>query len=89
MNCNDFIITSKNVLQLKIHVIPRSSQSIFPSGYNKWRKSLEVKVKSKAEKNKANIELIELIAKFFNIHTEKIAIIKGQKSNEKIVSILM
>jgi len=87
MNCNDFIIISKNVLQIKIHVIPGSSQSSFPSGYNSWRKSLDVKVKSKAEDNKANIEVIEIIAKYFNVPSKKVRITRGQKSNEKIVAI--
>ena len=87
MNCNEIISTSKDKILLKIHVIPSSSKSFFPSGYNQWRKSIEVKVKSKAQENKANIEVTEIISKYFNIPTKKVSIISGQKSSEKIISI--
>jgi len=87
MNCNDAISLSKDIVLIKIHVIPSSSQSLFPAGYNNWRQCVEVKVKAAAKDNKANIEVIEKIAGYFNISLENIHIISGKKGREKTVSI--
>ena len=44
----------------------------------------KVSVKSPAEKNKANIEVIKMFSKKFN---KKIKIVKGLKSREKVLKI--
>ena len=87
MNCNDAISLSKEIVLIKIHVIPSSSQSLFPAGYNNWRQCIEVKVKAAAKENKANSEVIEKIAEFFNISVKNIHIVSGKKEREKTVSI--
>ena len=87
MNCNDAISLSKDIILIKIHVIPGSSQSLFPSGYNTWRQCIEVKVKALAKENKANSEVIEIIAKYFNISVKNIHIVSGKKEREKTVAI--
>lgn len=86
-NWKNALIQSKNEILLYLHVIPGSSQSVFPASYNKWRNSIEIKIESEAKENKANIEVINQIASFFNIKTRDISIIQGQKSREKIVAI--
>jgi len=47
----------------------------------------KVKVTIAPEKGKANIEVIELLAKYLKIKKSKIVIIAGHKSNEKILDI--
>ena len=78
---------SNNEVRLQLHVIPGSSQSVFPAGYNTWRNSIEIKVKAGAKENKANSEVIDQIAMFFNISQKEVCIIHGQKNREKIVAI--
>jgi len=85
MNCINKVNDSENKLKIKIHVVPGSPKSIFPAGYNKWRKSLEIRVKSKAIENKANIEVIEKISSFFQIPSKNISIVSGKKSKDKVV----
>ena len=87
MNCNNAISQSKDKILIKIHVTPGSSQSVFPTGYNKWRNCVEIKVKSEAKDNKANNEVIEKIAKYFNILTTDVKIISGHNIREKTISI--
>jgi len=87
MNCNNAISLSKNIVLIKIHVIPGSSQSLFPAGYNNWRQCIEAKVKAAAKENKANSEVIKKIAEFFNISVTNIHIVSGEKGREKTVSI--
>jgi uncharacterized protein (TIGR00251 family) len=46
-------------------------------------------LKAPAEKNKANTELIKLLAKHFSLPIAKIKIIKGKASRNKVVEINM
>ena len=87
MSCNNAISLSKDEVLIKIHVIPGSSQSLFPAGYNIWRQCIEAKIKAASKENKANREVIEKISKYFNILPKDVSIVSGQKGREKIVSI--
>jgi len=78
---------SKNGVYINLHVIPGSSKSVFPAGFNKWRSCIEIKVKSEAKDNKANIEVLNLVSSFFVIPLERIFIVSGKKSREKKVEI--
>jgi len=44
-NWKDALSHTKNEIILRLHVIPHSSKSIFPAGYNPWRNSFEINVK--------------------------------------------
>ncbi|OIO45283.1 hypothetical protein COX24_01940 [bacterium (Candidatus Gribaldobacteria) CG23_combo_of_CG06-09_8_20_14_all_37_87_8] len=46
---------------------------------------LEVQVKAKPEQGKANQEVLTLLAKHFNISLDKLKIIKGHKTPNKII----
>lgn len=50
--------------------------------------SYEVHIKAKAEKGKANLALIKILAKHFDIPTSRIKIKKGASSHNKIIEIL-
>jgi uncharacterized protein (TIGR00251 family) len=76
---------TKNVIRLRLHVIPHSSKSIFPAGYNPWRNSIEINVQADVKYNKANREVINLIAKYFNISPKNISILSGEKGRNKTV----
>lgn len=86
-NWKDALSYSKNVIKLRLHVIPHSSKSIFPSGYNLWRNSIEINVKAEVKENKANNEVIDLISEFFKISPKDINIINGEKNRNKTVAI--
>ncbi|MGC9058435.1 MAG: DUF167 domain-containing protein [Candidatus Nanoarchaeia archaeon] len=47
-----------------------------------------VYVKAAAEKNKANIELIKTLAKYYKVSSSQVRIIKGLCSREKIIEII-
>lgn len=48
---------------------------------------LHVSLKESAEKNKANIELINLLAKHFNTSAKEIKILRGKTSRNKIAEV--
>ena len=68
-----------------IFVTPGARKIIFPAGCNEWRKSIEISVSASAEKDKANKEIIQTIADFFNKPLSDIYILSGRKNREKTV----
>ena len=85
MVCNQAISQKEKDVFIKIYVNPNSSKTMFPSGYNKWRKCIEMKVISPAKDNKANVEIIQKISSYFNILPENVFITSGHKTREKTV----
>ncbi|MDQ1252328.1 MAG: uncharacterized protein QG646_1449 [Euryarchaeota archaeon] len=70
---------------LDIEVTPGSRSISVPSGYNEWRKRIEVKLTKNAQKGKANDQLIECLATLFGISTSDILISSGATSSKKSV----
>jgi uncharacterized protein (TIGR00251 family) len=83
----DAIKGSNQGVLLYLHVVPGSSQILFPAGYNQWRKCIEIKVQSEAKDNKANNEVVETIARFFKIPPKNVILVNGQKNREKTVAL--
>jgi uncharacterized protein (TIGR00251 family) len=81
----DAIKSSNQGVLLCLHVVPGSSEAVFPAGYNQWRKCIEIKVQSEAKDNKANNEVVETVAGFFKISSKNVILVSGQKSREKTV----
>ncbi|MBC7084788.1 MAG: YggU family protein [Methanomethylovorans sp.] len=70
-----------------IEVTPGSKQVCVPSGYNPWRKRIEVKLSESAQKGKANGQLIEQMAYIFKVPSSSVIIISGFKNNQKSILI--
>ncbi len=78
---------TKDGIAIDLEVTPGSKKACFPAGYNQWRERIEIKLTSAAQKGKANGQLIEIVADFFNISSRDIAIVSGAKSSKKTVII--
>ena len=85
MDFTEAIQITKQGILLKLHVLPNAKQSLFPAGYNSWRKCLEIKVNAEAKDNKANQEVISCIATFFKVPPNTVSISSGLKNREKTV----
>ncbi|TFH05931.1 MAG: YggU family protein [Methanosarcina sp.] len=68
---------------IDIEVTPGSRSLSVPSGYNEWRKRIEVKLTKNAQKGKANEQLIESLAELFGISNSDILINSGATSSKK------
>ena len=68
-------------VKIKVQVSHGSKKSEV-RGYDLWKKSLIVKVKSPPEGGKANKELIDLLSEFFSAEVE---IVAGHRSRNKVV----
>lgn len=74
---------NKFTYQLNINAKPHSkNQKIIDGG-----EFLTIQIRSKAVKNKANIELINLLKKKLKINSIQIKIVSGLRSTNKIVQI--
>lgn len=70
-------------ITVMIEVSPKSDQFQI-TGYNKWRKTLEVKIKSPPTKGKANKELMKEFSQLTGHITD---IVTGHKSRQKTILI--
>lgn len=70
-------------ITVQIEVSPNSGQFQI-TGYNEWRQTLEVKIKSPPTKGKANKEIMKEFSKLTGHHTQ---IISGDKSRQKTLKI--
>ena len=66
-----------------IEVTPGSKSLSVPSGYNEWRKRIEVKLTKNAQKGKANKQLMECLAALFGVSSSDILISSGATSSKK------
>ncbi len=57
-------------------------------GYNPWRKRIEVKLSERAQKGKANAELISFLSVLFNVNSRNVQIITGLTNSKKSVKII-
>ncbi len=72
---------------IHIDVAPASSQVEVPASFNVWRGSIEVKLTEKADRGRANRQLIQELAKAFEVSQKDIEIMRGHKSQRKVVLI--
>ena len=83
----DAIKEYQDGVSLNLFVTPKAPRSIFPAGYNQWRKRIEIKVVSEAKGNKANQEVVKTIADYFHTSERNISVVRGEKSREKTLFI--
>jgi uncharacterized protein (TIGR00251 family) len=72
---------------ITIEVSAGSKKSLFPDGYNPWRKAFGIAVKAPPVEGKANKAIMELIAGYFHLPVHAVTILSGQISSVKKVRI--
>ena len=72
---------------LNLFVTPKTTRSVFPTGYNQWRKRIEIKVVSEVKDDKANQEVVKTVADYFNTSKVDVSVIRGKKSRDKTLFI--
>ena len=85
-NFKKAVKTNRDDVILDLFVTPNTNSVTFPAGYNEWCERIEIKVCSSAKNNKANREIIEIIADFFNKSNREVSVVSGYKSREKNTS---
>ena len=72
---------------IDLFVTPNARTPMFPAGLNKFRNRIEIKVSSPAKDNKANIDVIKTVSKFFGKNIADVYVVAGAKNKEKTVFI--
>jgi len=72
---------------LHLFVASGANRTVFPAGYNVWRKRLDIKVCSEAKDNKANKDVIKTVAEYFKKPVKDVLIVSGEKSRGKTLLI--
>ncbi|UCC41249.1 MAG: YggU family protein [Candidatus Aminicenantes bacterium] len=80
------IIEQDDGILINIEVKPGASTTGI-EGIDEWRDCINVKLKAKAEKGKANKELIQLFSSMLALPTSTIVIVGGKKSRRKNIKI--
>lgn len=71
-------------MRVKVKIITNSSQAeIIPQPDG----DLKIKVKSAPVDNKANIEMIKLLAKYYKVSPSQISIIRGKTAKNKLIKV--
>jgi len=71
-------------MKISIRVRPNSKESrIEETGPNQ----LLIKVKAPPRENRANLEVMEILSKYFQVPRSRISILSGLKSKQKMVEI--
>ncbi|MCX9026502.1 MAG: DUF167 domain-containing protein [Candidatus Methanoperedens sp.] len=68
--------------------ISAGSKETAIKGYNPWRKRIEIRLSERAQKGKANAELMSFLSNLFNVHSRNVEIISGSTNSKKSVKII-
>lgn len=82
----DAIKVAREGVILDLEITAGAKETII-QGYNPWRKRIEVRIAQRAQKGKANGELISFLSKLFNTSSKNIEIVSGLASSKKSVMI--
>jgi uncharacterized protein (TIGR00251 family) len=56
-------------------------------GYNPWRKRIEIRLSERAQKGRANAELVSFLSGLFKINSGNVRIISGLTNSKKSVKV--
>lgn len=56
-------------------------------GYNPWRKRIEIRLSERAQKGRANAELVSFLSDLFKVNSGNVRIISGLTNSKKSVKI--
>jgi hypothetical protein len=87
MDFKEAIKSHPQGLIIRFEIVSGSSRLSVPSGFNPWKEVMEARLTEKPFHGRANTQLMKALAELFNISTDQIKILSGQKSTKKVVLI--
>lgn len=84
MSFEDAVTDAKNGVFIKIEVI-QNTKTLGISGYNKWRKSIQVKLTEYARQGKANEQLLRYLSRIFQKPVRDVKLVSGTTSSRKLI----
>lgn len=87
MSIEDAVRESGDGVLINIEVTPGAKTLKVPSGYNPWRKRIEVRLSRDAQKGKANQQLIKELSAMLGIKENDVTLISGHTAHKKTVHV--
>lgn len=87
MSVKDAVREGGDGVLIDIEVTPGTKTVKIPSGYNPWRKRIEVRLSREAQKGKANQQLISELSGMLGIKEKDITLVLGHSGHKKTVHI--
>lgn len=87
MSVKDAVREGCDGVLIDIEVTPGTKTVKVPSGYNPWRKRIEVRLSREAQKGKANQQLIQELSGMLGIKENDVTLISGHTANKKTVRV--
>lgn len=87
MSINDAVKEGDDGVLIDIEVTPGTKTVKVPSGYNPWRKRIEVRLSREAQKGKANQQLIHELSGMLGIKENNVTLISGHTGHKKTIHI--
>jgi len=84
---SDAVRKSPEGVLIDIEVTPGTKTTQVPSGYNTWRKRIEVRLSEAAQKGKANQQLLELLASVLGVKVSDVTLVSGPTTHRKTVHV--
>jgi uncharacterized protein (TIGR00251 family) len=72
---------------IDVEASPGAKETRVPAGYNPWRKRILVRLRAPPEKGRANVELINEMARLLNVPAARIEIASGAADDKKSIKI--
>ncbi len=83
----DAVRQMQGCVVLDLEVSPGAKETAV-HGYNPWRKRIEIRVSERAEKGRANAELVSFFSGLFRVSSSDVQIIAGLTNSRKSVKII-
>ncbi|HIH44168.1 MAG TPA: YggU family protein [Candidatus Methanoperedenaceae archaeon] len=87
MGLSDAIRDVHDGAVIDVEVTAGAKTIAVPSGYNQWRRRIEVRLSERAEKGRANQQLISSFASLFNVSSGDVSILSGALDSRKSVKV--
>jgi uncharacterized protein (TIGR00251 family) len=82
---SDALLEDRYGTIIALEVSAHAKTSVFPAGYNKWRKTISCRVTAPAFEGKANQAVISLVSDSLGVPASRVSIQTGATSSQKRV----
>ena len=83
----DAVRETPDGVTLDLEISPGAKETAV-RGYNPWRRRIEIRISEKAEKGKANDQLVSFLSGLFRVNSRYVQIITGMTNSKKSVKII-
>jgi len=81
----DAVTSTTEGTVISIDVVAGARETVFPQGYNLWRKSILFFVREPPRDGRANAEIVKFLSHFFSVPASRVRIVSGASLSRKRV----